>query len=104
MHLENQHLTAHTISKVKALGIFLSERLVFTRLDIMALNMGCSSRQIRRYLVLLEDIFEFQFIKKPQGFKILATRLEVENRLEMINMDLDLRPMPIFNSMMLNQG
>jgi hypothetical protein len=103
MSVKNQHLTAHTISKVKALGLFLSERAVFTRLDIMALNMACSSRQIRRYLVILEEYFDFQFIQKPQGFKMLATRLEVESRLKLVNVDFRLHHIPTFNPIMLNQ-
>jgi len=82
MKAKNQHLTPHTLKRVKELEIFLSERTAFTRLDIMAECMDCSSRQIRRYLSILKDIFGIHFIQKSQGFKLISNNKEVSNILE----------------------
>ncbi|MFM6948719.1 MAG: hypothetical protein ACKOWQ_06895 [Aquirufa sp.] len=104
MEPKNQKLTSHTLKRVKALGFYLADRTVYTRLDIMALNMGCSSRQIRRYLIVLKEKFSFHFIQKPQGYKIVADRSEVLNRLEAYHENFDVFNNLGFTQTMLQQG
>lgn len=104
MEMQNQKMTSHTLKRVRALSFYLADRTVYTRLDIMALYMGCSCRQVRRYLALLKENFFFHFIQKPQGYKLVADRSEVEKRF-----DGNLENFDVFNQVgyiqtMLKQG
>ncbi|MHA8066553.1 hypothetical protein V7S76_07705 [Aquirufa sp. ROCK2-A2] len=104
MKVENQKLTSHTLHRVRKLGLFLMDRNVFTRLDIMALKMDCSVRQVRRYLFMLQENLGIHLIQKPQGFKLAADRVEVLNKLGITKVNFEFPNSLIVNQIMLNQG
>jgi hypothetical protein len=104
MITKNRKMTPHTLHKVKTLGFFLADRTVYTRLDIMAQNMNCSSRQVRRYLYLLQKKFGLQVVRKPQGFKLIADRMDAIKKLEITIVDFDVFNSQVFSLKILNQG